>query len=1144
MKREKNNVLPLWMKAGLAATLLVLVVAGAWFFKAQQAQHERHVEDQMWSIARLKAGQIADWRAERLADAAVLATRQHLIEDVKRFLAAPSADVAEAIKRRLQPLKERFHFADILLVGPEHRVRWSLSGRLENCRGYASSLAAATATGGPVWTKFHAESEYPFPHFSVIVPLFARAKGDTPIGFVILISDATQFLYPLIRSWPIPSETGETLLIRREGDDVLFLNELRHQKDTALKLKIPRNRVDLPAAMALAGQTGIVRGKDYRGVDVVAAILPVPDSLWYMVAKVDAAEAFAEWRFSSLIISGLILLLLGFLVTTGLVVRQRNLKAHYLALYHSEADLRKAMERYGVTLQAIGDGVITTDAMGRVELVNPVAEGLTGWTQGEARGKALREVFRIINEETRNPVEDPVTRVLQEGAVVGLANHTVLIARDGKEIPIADSGAPIRDGKGEMTGVVLVFRDQSEERLARQLTETRFSLIEHAAGHTLDEFLTRAIDVAGDFVASPIGFYHLVMEDQKTLSLQQWSTQTLKKFCKVKGKGMHYDIEQAGVWVDCVRERKPVIHNDYASLPHRKGLPDGHAEVIRELVVPVMREGKIVAILGVGNKPADYTEKDVNIVSYLADVTWEIVRHKQADEDLCRVATEWQTTFNAAREAIWILGPDHRILRANKQAEQLFGCTLGGLIGKRCWEIVHGTDEPISGCPVIQARKSLRRETLELAMGDRWIQVTVDPILDDVDGFAGAVHIIADTTERKRAEHERGKLQNQLLQAQKMESVGRLAGGVAHDFNNMLSVILGCTQLAMDNLEPTDPIYENLQEVLNAGSRSVDIVRQLLAFARKQTIDPKVLDLNETVEGMLKMLGRLIGEDIDLAWEPGSDLWPVLMDPSQLDQILANLCINARDAIPGTGKITIGTENTVLDEAYCRIHAGFKPGQFVVLAVSDDGCGMDRETLNKVFEPFFTTKEMGKGTGLGLSTAYGIVKQNEGFVNVYSKPDKGTTFRIYLTRHEGEAESKTKADGSLDTKARGETILLVEDDASVLRLSTQILEGLGYRVLWSQNPLQALYILRQHGDQIHLLITDVVMPEMSGKDLAEAVTKMRPGIRTLFMSGYTANTVVHHGIQEKGVNFIEKPLTPQRLARKVREVLETQNAES
>jgi len=297
---------------------------------------------------------------------------------------------------------------------------------------------------------------------------------------------------------------------------------------------------------------------------------------------------------------------------------------------------------------------------------------------------------------------------------------------------------------------------------------------------------------------------------------------------------------------------------------------------------------------------------------------------------------------------------------------------------------------------------------------------------------------VQDITARKRAEAEHEKLQAQLIQAQKMESIGRLAGGVAHDFNNMLTVIIGCAEMALDKVKSDDPLHDDLQQILDAAGRSADITRQLLAFARKQTIRPKVLDLNEAVEGMLKMLRRLIGEDIDLTWHPGAHLGAVHMDPSQLAQVLANLCVNARDAIEGVGKILIETSNVFFDAEYCSKHDEFLPGNFVLLRVSDEGCGMDAQTLRKLFEPFFTTKGVGKGTGLGLATVYGIVKQNNGFINVYSKPGDGSTFKIYLPRHESDTKSVQNGNGEKGGKmpnARGETVLIVEDEAAILKLS-------------------------------------------------------------------------------------------------------------
>lgn len=398
-------------------------------------------------------------------------------------------------------------------------------------------------------------------------------------------------------------------------------------------------------------------------------------------------------------------------------------------------------------------------------------------------------------------------------------------------------------------------------------------------------------------------------------------------------------------------------------------------------------------------------------------------------------------------------------------------------------------------------------------------------------------------SESQRTQAEREKLQGQLVQAQKMESVGRLAGGVAHDYNNMLSVIIGYTELAMETIDPAAPVQEDLMEILKAAKRSADITRQLLAFARKQTIAPEVLDLNETIEGMLKMLRWLIGEDIKLGWQPGSGLSPVNVDPSQIDQILANLCVNARDAIAGVGNITIVTDMVTLDEDWCAAHEGFISGLFVMLSVSDTGCGMEREILDKIFEPFFTTKELGHGTGLGLATIYGIVKQNSGFISVNSEIGKGSVFNIYLPPHRGKAGETKEASETETPHSRGETVLLVEDELALLNMGRLMLEKIGYRVLAADRPGNALRLAETYPGKIDILITDVVMPEMNGRDLAERLRPTRPEMKRLFMSGYTAKAIANRGVLEAEGVFIQKPFSQKDLAVKVREALDSTNRE-
>jgi len=394
--------------------------------------------------------------------------------------------------------------------------------------------------------------------------------------------------------------------------------------------------------------------------------------------------------------------------------------------------------------------------------------------------------------------------------------------------------------------------------------------------------------------------------------------------------------------------------------------------------------------------------------------------------------------------------------------------------------------------------------------------------------------ILQNITEQKNVEM-------QLQQAQKMESIGRLAGGIAHDYNNISSIIIGYSELALGQIKQEDPLYEDLVEILTAAKRSTDITRQLLAFARKQTIAPKVLDLNETIGSMLKMLRRLIGENIDLVWLPGAKAWPVKIDPSQVDQIIANIGVNARDAIADVGKVTIETQNISFDREYCADHAGFIPGDYLLLAVSDDGSGIDPDIMDKIFEPFFTTKGLGKGTGLGLSTVYGIVKQNNGFINVYSESKKGTTIKIYLPRHGGQVV-EAYYDNNLEIPlSRGETVLLVEDDNSILKLGKRILEELGYIVLSSSSPLKAAELAVEKVGELNLLITDVIMPEMNGRELSEQLKSFRPDLKVLFMSGYTANVIAHRGVLDDDVFFMSKPFSKKDMALKVREVLDSSN---
>ncbi len=448
---------------------------------------------------------------------------------------------------------------------------------------------------------------------------------------------------------------------------------------------------------------------------------------------------------------------------------------------------------------------------------------------------------------------------------------------------------------------------------------------------------------------------------------------------------------------------------------------------------------------------------------------------------------------------------------------------------------------PFEEWPLSRALRGERRSCAEYTirrkdLGASWVgSYSFAPIRDRGDRIQGAVLVARDITEVKQAEQDRLKLQVELQHAQKLESIGRLAGGVAHDFNNMLAVILGHLELALLSIDPSKQLHDDLQQIQLAAERSAALTRQLLTFARQQTVAPRVLLLSDTVGGMMKMLQRLIGENIQLELKAEAGLWPVQVDPSQIDQVLANLCVNARDAITGVGKVTVELSNTTLSLADCASLPDVAPGDYVRLVVKDNGVGMDEETQRHLFEPFFTTKGVGRGTGLGLATVYGIVKQNQGVISVRSTPGLGSEFTIHLARHVGGAEN---AEG-LPLQGKGhEVILLVEDEPAILSMTKRMLEQLGYFVLAAPSTSEAIALANQHEGKIDAVLTDVVMPEMNGRELAHLVESRHPGIRRLFMSGHTRDLLADQGVLDRGINFLQKPFTRGSLATKLRAVLD------
>jgi len=1680
--------------------LMALCTLGSWFYFEQKKSLRTQAEIQLLSVSESKAKQIADWRSARLSDAFVISESPLISETIARWLKTPNQELTQHISARLRSIQKHYKYQDVILVDVKGNVKLHLD------TGHSHVLAPEAlfvltqsfSSGKPLLTDLHFNTNHKMPHIDTIVPILSHTgRSRVPIAAILLHCDASQTLYPLIASWPVTAHSEETLLVRRDGGNALFLNDLRFQKDTALKLRIPLSRKEVPEVMAIQGKEGLVDGLDYRGVAVLSVLKHIPDSPWYLITKVDKQEALALWNGYSMFIIVLIASLAGIVFAGAGFALQSEGRKHFKSLYLAESKAAENYERYRVTLTSIGDAVIATDAAGRVRFLNPVAEALTGWTQEAAMGWPLESIFRIVNETTRLPVENPVQRVVSEDITLGLENHTVLISRDGSERPIADSAAPIHDARGNVTGAVLVFRDRTEERLKRDalkrsemLLSKRLELIEFARDHSIEETLQKSLDIIGEQLESPIGFYHFVEADQNTLSLQAWSTKTLKEFCKAEGKGMHYSVDQAGVWVDCIHQRKPVIHNDYAALAHRKGLPPGHAPVMRELVVPVMRNGCIVAILGVGNKPTDYTETDAEMVGFFADVSWELVERKKAAELLIHSEEAHRTLITALPDIVmrfdsagrhlfvsdnvadvvgisakqflgkthrelgfpesscdfweasirkvyesghmletefsfdgkqgatifnWRLTPekdeqgqvqsvfsisrditehrktereyqtlflemmdgfalheiicdeagapvDYRFLSVNPAFERLTGLKADEIQNRTVLEIMpktekhwiekygrvalsgesvqfenysaelnkyfevsafqpdpnqfacifrditniknalhkreisaqilrevasstdeksliksilstlqdnlriqavglrlrQGEDFPYyytSGFPgkfvkaenflcARDANNEMLRDTngspyLECMCGNvicgrthpdkpfftrngsfwsnctsdllastteqdrqartrnrcngegyesvaliplnlggeilgliqlndkrknmfsldliEWLEelcssiaiglnkiwsenkyhflfstvqdaimicdsnnmefVDVNPAAEKLYGYArhefsmtncktlfnnndslyeilgmleekgqiethlryhknkaGAVFpvelsgnafsvgerqlvslVIRDITERKKVEQElkeselklrtiftssktpigvslngvhimanpaylalfgyahfseiesipvpgliapdcreqisgfirlrasgqeapaayitRGlrkngeefdlevnvskyemnsqmytlvhladiteknrllkekeKLQLQLLQTQKMEAVGQLAGGMAHDFNNMLGVIIGYTNMLLGDMSEKDRGFEDMKAVLDAANRARDLSMKLLTLARKDKLNVSPVPVQHVIDELHSILSRTMTGKIriELVFQ---DTPLILIDKNQMHQALLNICINSRDAMPGGGLLTIQTRVMEISDNPVLMH-----GKYCEILISDTGVGIPESILNRVFEPFFTTKGIGKGTGLGLSSAHGIIINHNGSISASSENGQGSTFRILLPVFEGIAQAAQ--DCTQQSVIVGtETLLIVDDEPHVLRMTAKGLSKLGYNVLTAGSGAEAVNLYQIEKDRIHAVILDMMMPEMDGSDVFLKIRQENPEAIVIISSGFSINGKAEQLLAKGANGFIQKPFQIHEMAQLLKDAL-------
>lgn len=790
---------------------------------------------------------------------------------------------------------------------------------------------------------------------------------------------------------------------------------------------------------------------------------------------------------------------------------------------------RQAEEKLSQLFENAVEGIFRASVEGQLLSVNPALARMCGYGSPEEMILSVQDMSRDLYADPQARVEFK-QRMLERGSVESFEYQ--LRRKDGARIWVSENARVVRVSNGEVVAYEGSMEDITERKRSELERQVTFEII-HAVNVTdnLDDLLylvhqalRKVLYAENCFVAlyePPSGMFHFpfFIDQFDEAPPPQQVGRSCTAYVYRTGRAMLIPQQ---------------VFDELAE--------QGEVELVGTpspswLGAPLRTPAATIGVLVVQHyeNEAAYTERDLEFLVSVGGQIALAIERKRAEEKIRESEARLRVLVEQLPAVLWTVGKDLRFTSALGAGLARLGLKPNQIVGLSLMEYFETNDQTF--LPIAAHRRATKGEPLTFHVEWKGGSYTchVEPLRTAEGELQGAICMALDITDRKQ-------LEEQLRQAQKMEAVGRLAGGIAHDFNNLLMVIQGYADLMTERLAEGDPLRRNAEQIQTASQRATSLTRQLLAFSRKQMLAPKVLNVQSVVVEMEKILRRLIGEDIQLETSSAPDLGLIKADRSQIEQVILNLAVNARDAMPEGGRLTIETANVELDKAAAHPPAVLSPGKYVMLAVTDNGCGMDAETQAHIFEPFFTTKEKGKGTGLGLATVYGIVKQSGGYVWVYSEPGRGTSFKVYLPRIEDEQTVRGR-DGKSDAKElpRGsETVLLVEDEKGVRELAREYLELTGYTVIEAEDGHTALELAAMHVGPIQLLMTDVVMPGISGRELAGRVKAIRPEIKTLFMSGYTDQAVVHHGILDTDAALLQKPFTMAALATKLREILSTE----
>ena len=1211
-----------------------IVATGFLFYSSYARNFRGEVERGLSSIAELKVGQLVQWRKERIGDASVFYKNKAFSGLVRRFLEKPAdAEARGLILNWLGRVQGAYQCDRIFILDAQGIERLAVP---EAPPAFVASYVLQQITevlrsGKITFLDFHRDAPDRPIHLSLAIPVREESDGGQPLGFLVLRIDPATCLYPYISAWPIPSLTAETLLVRRDGNDALFLNELKFQKNTALKLRIPLTSTDVPAAKAALGQEGIVEGADYRGVPVVAAVRAVPDSPWFLVARMDTAEVYAPARehlWVTAVLVGALLLAAG--AGVGLVWRQQRVR-FYRERYAAAEALKESKERLELAISAASMGTwrwnIKTDQDTRDANFN----SMLGLKAAEST-QSVKDFIQYVHPDDRAVVDEEIKRAIRERDIYRIEFR--IVRPDGTIYWLSDRGKIYYDQKNEpayMTGAVFNITERkkaeealraSEERLRRAIEANKdgvwewniltneeffsprwceiigYSFDDPELPHTYESWAKRIHPDDYERVQRALAdhlekgvTYDVDYRHRHKSGEYRWQNSSGKAVFDESGRptkmvGCISDITERKLSQQRLEHERNLLRTLIEAIPDEIAVKDAERRFVLANPACVRALGKESAGEVLGKRDEDlivieFTEEDklqeeqvlssgkpfVNIegktrldpvtgkikrsilitkmplrdkdgtITGLVVINRDITERKRAEVEIQRSRDWLNAILDASRDGI-VAERNETIVYANAPYARIYGHDdPAALTGKHVSTVQF---EPDNTRMLEYGRRRLEGESVPEVYefkgrkkDGRFIDLEASVSTVSIAGEEHIVATIRDITERK-------SLQKQLIEAQKMESIATLAGGVAHDFNNILGIIMGHSSILEQTRENPDKFSQSVQAISKATFRGAGLVRQLLTFARKTDVTLQSVLINDTLNELAKLLEEILPKTIVMELNLEKKLPSILADPTQMHQVFLNLCVNARDAMmPKGGRLSLASRLVSGEAVVAKFHrAGAM--EYIVVDVADSGAGMDNATRSRIFEPFFTTKEKGKGTGLGLATVYGIVESHRGFIDVESTVGVGSTFHVYLPveprqvkRDELEKVAEKEIPGGT------ETILVVEDEETLRDLVSFVLEGKGYRVLKASDGEEGLRLFTERMQDIALVLSDLGLPKISGEDLLKRVQQLKPGARVILASGYVEPETKSELLKAGAVEIVQKPYVPVEILKKIREALDS-----